>query len=594
MDNKLALHSNESNMNISAPSFQSQASSIHYVSGIDLHEIENEFNKRLSFLPEWLLTILDCLLVSFLLLTPAVVVYLVSEEVNPDGHFIEKYSLFKDTFNLPLNAVMEYIRWAIFIAVVYCVYTVSAYVSSHVTHIVEFFSKVFHIEMTAQSHQRLSYIQACNNRLAWMFTAFIAFIFGEIFVYQSFAHVGPHCTYFYLVASFLALFAASCIFFVKTLVIKFIEGSFRGSRFGERIMASNFRMSIVNELEHVVKIQQSGAAKVYSALRKKVSPRKEALFAGNLLIRSKIAIDDKVARKEGKKIFKALSGSNEFITESSISEYFEEEDCIAIFNLFANAERVLKGKTVKTCDEKGFVDKIVEIYSDRRNLDESLLSHSEILKQVDSITGFFAFIGSLMVFLAVFDVDLKKIILTISAAFLGFAFFVNTDELTKGFYNSFLLVFVVHPYDIGDTVVLGGEEKSVSEIRIMSTTFKKGDGTVQYVANSNLVQSTVDNVRRSGNITQTCTITTSPKTTFAQTSNCLASLKENLASNSKCFVGVVISSFGIKDGKLQLVFSVTHDGSVQDEEINRKRWELFAAQLKLFLQEQNVSFEMVQ
>jgi small-conductance mechanosensitive channel len=55
-----------------------------------------------------------------------------------------------------------------------------------------------------------------------------------------------------------------------------------------------------------------------------------------------------------------------------------------------------------------------------------------------------------------------------------------------------------HPYDVGDRVFVGTENWTVVEIDLLTTTFKKWDGTTLYAHNTVIAPQYICNLRRSG------------------------------------------------------------------------------------------------
>ena len=82
--------------------------------------------------------------------------------------------------------------------------------------------------------------------------------------------------------------------------------------------------------------------------------------------------------------------------------------------------------------------------------------------------------------------------------------------LSDNVMESIAFLFIIHPFDIGDRVLirLGGEVENliVAELNIFSTTFFKFDGTSYFVPNSVLVNSPICNIRRSGAIMESHSI----------------------------------------------------------------------------------------
>ncbi|OQS53538.1 hypothetical protein EHP00_2674 [Ecytonucleospora hepatopenaei] len=100
--------------------------------------------------------------------------------------------------------------------------------------------------------------------------------------------------------------------------------------------------------------------------------------------------------------------------------------------------------------------------------------------------------------------------------------------LRENLIQPIMFLFVTHPYDVGDRVLitLGGklENLVVSELNVFSTHFYRWDGTCFFVPNSILSQTAICNIRRSGPLMEYHHIQISSKTDVRK----LYDLKRNL------------------------------------------------------------------
>ena len=560
------------------------------VSGIDLHVIERELERKFATVPAWIMLILECIIVGSLMVLPSLVVYTFAPEKNSMGNSLKHYSLFADTFNLTLNMRMEFMRWSIFIAIIYVVYTVTMFFAERVGIYIVKLSKVMHHEINAEDQVRLSYVSASADELALMFTTFVGYILGEVMIYRVLEHYGSPNSYFYIVSTFLAVFVASLFFFVKEVFIKSLEGNFRSKRFGVRIRVNNYWMSVMHQLRKVAMVSNNGQ-KVYKSIGSKVSPQEESLGCGLGLLEVSVPETRKEAKELATGIFASISKKG-LISNMEMKAFFVDADYNDVYNVFGINK---KDEREESVDKETFVRKVADMYEDRRNLEESLNSHGMIIKRIEAVANFIVGILSLIAIFSVYDIDLKKIILTIGTAFV--AFLVLFKSTVTELYKAFIFLFIIHPLDVGDRVRIEGKELIVLGIDFLSSRFRKVDGSIEYRDNSKLAGQSIDNITRSGNMSETIKVHAAPSTTAEQVIKAREGMEEYVKANPLDFSKVSYASVDVKDVdgvmKLEMVISLVHTGNFHDITKKNKRRFDFVLEIKRVMEAASIKFEVV-
>jgi small-conductance mechanosensitive channel len=80
--------------------------------------------------------------------------------------------------------------------------------------------------------------------------------------------------------------------------------------------------------------------------------------------------------------------------------------------------------------------------------------------------------------------------------------------------TSIIFLFVKHPFDVGDRVVLKGDTYTVKEIRLLSTIFLDSDSGLVQAPNNQLNTLFIQNIRRSPQMSETFTFDVGYSTTF--------------------------------------------------------------------------------
>lgn len=147
--------------------------------------------------------------------------------------------------------------------------------------------------------------------------------------------------------------------------------------------------------------------------------------------------------------------------------------------------------------EEEMEEAIVNIYIARDNLCRGLKSNGRIVKKLDYLfLAICFFIGALIVS-PVFDVGAAHLIGYFGICSTGFGFLFNSTA--KSCFESILFVFIQHPFDVGDRVVIDDESFVIDDIEIFTTKMIRWDGVTVYIANSTLCSKVIQNIRRSEN-----------------------------------------------------------------------------------------------
>ncbi|CAO3610461.1 unnamed protein product [Cunninghamella echinulata] len=184
------------------------------------------------------------------------------------------------------------------------------------------------------------------------------------------------------------------------------------------------------------------------------------------------------------------SGSVKMLTPNHFRPFFkteeEAEEAFLIFDRDGNGD----------ISRREFRDTVVEIYDERRLLCEGLHDTSQALGKVDIfLFVVFLLIDLFVSLLVIFHVNLYQTLLPVSTFIMGLSFmFADT---AKVFFQSILYLFLTHPYDVGDKVVINNVTMFVNYIGILGTIFDSTNGVKVYVPTTELFKANIINIRRS-------------------------------------------------------------------------------------------------
>lgn len=153
-----------------------------------------------------------------------------------------------------------------------------------------------------------------------------------------------------------------------------------------------------------------------------------------------------------------------------------------------------------TITKSEFRAAIVRIFREQRNLTQSVANTGSALSILDTMSLWIVGAGLFLLALALIGVKVQSILAVMASVILGLNFIVF-DGANKTF-GALLFLFLMHPYDVGDRVVIGrdlsNEEEilTVIEINIQNTIFKKWNGLIVHTPNHVLAGSPITNLSR--------------------------------------------------------------------------------------------------
>ncbi|KAJ2848130.1 hypothetical protein IWW36_003482 [Coemansia brasiliensis] len=234
----------------------------------------------------------------------------------------------------------------------------------------------------------------------------------------------------------------------------------------------------------------------FSSNRPKHGKKPSKSFASRLWNIRDMAMDggidmnsNQYASRLARKLFMALHGDRDYLIVDDFLPYFEkEEDAIKAFEFF---DRDNNGDISK----REMRDRVILIYKERRQLLAALGDMSQVVGKLDMLLTVFALIVVIIIALMVFGLDALKSLATLGTLILGWSFVFGGSM--KNLLECVIFLFQVHPYDVGDMVVIATETMTVHKLRLLSTIFFKSDGTYAIYPNAQLATMKIENLQRS-------------------------------------------------------------------------------------------------
>lgn len=279
---------------------------------------------------------------------------------------------------------------------------------------------------------------------------------------------------------------------IEKYIVAMFQESFHRIALAPRIVSCNAKFNVLTRLyraRHPTRTTLSTAT--LSSLHAGGRNGKEADEVAPTRLAEDKGIDLSSAQRAhavARSIFKTLCPANrDYLTSADFRPYFalgEHDEAFRVFDV--NRKGMLSRNDFRVAVES--------IYEERFRTASALIANSNIVKKLDwTLLVVFSLFGGLLA-LCIYNSGTFSWVSSLGAFLLGFSFLFQTT-VTRIF-DTFLFVFVEHPYDVSDNVIVDNERLVVREIEVFTTIFKRHDGVTVYSPNSALKSKTIYNRQR--------------------------------------------------------------------------------------------------
>ena len=270
-------------------------------------------------------------------------------------------------------------------------------------------------------------------------------------------------------------------------LIKIIKGFFSPSTIisgGQQAIgtAANFVQIQVEDSAATVPVALS-SSQSYGKFSKKLKKHMK-LYGYSQFSQNKSGLKDTESRILARDLFHFLCplGKNNLNIE-------DLSTCFASARSAQDAYEIFDQDQDGTITKKEFRNTIVAIYADLRDLTKSIRTAGHALQKLDLILKLVFVSGLALIVLTLFSINITNILTLSLSIVIGLNFIIG--DLAKHFLSSLILLFVNHPFDIGDTIVVGLFEEgcylkdilTVKQMNLMNTVFTRWNGQETYVPN---------------------------------------------------------------------------------------------------------------
>ena len=202
-------------------------------------------------------------------------------------------------------------------------------------------------------------------------------------------------------------------------------------------------------------------------------------------------------------------------------------------------------------DRDMMIDKVIDIYENRKNMQLTLGGSKTVLATLERMMLIALYLVLTFIILAIFKQNVLEMWLTLSSFILAFAFMFG--NAIRECFEGVVFIFITHPYDVGDNILVNGNRFVVKNITILQTETVNWNGEVTYYRNQQFMSSTIVNMSRSKSRCESFDWLVDMETPDKCFDGLLSSLHNFTALNSadveECFLKVAPDAF---NGKIRI------------------------------------------
>ncbi|PRQ28022.1 putative mechanosensitive ion channel MscS, LSM domain-containing protein [Rosa chinensis] len=405
-----------------------------------------------------------------------------------------------------------------------------------------------------------------------------------------------------------SLLIGAFLWMLSTLLFKTLASKFMAVAYFDRIQESLFHQYVIETLsgpplvEEDAKIRRSLSTgfvslrsinNVEKKVTGKVNPaRKVSVETMDTLVGAVSTRDTEItseweAKAAAFKIFRNVAQhGNKYIEEEDLMRFMTRAEVGNVFPLFDGA---MENGKIKRKDLRSWM---VNVYRERNALACSMTDTKTVLKQFEKFFTSLVIVITIVVWLLLVGIASTNLVVFLSTQFLLAAFiFGNT---CKNVFEAIVFMFVTHPFDVGDRIVVDDVLLVVEEMNVLTTTFLKPNNEKVYYPNSVLCTKIISNYYRSPEMGDTVEFSII-LTPVEKIDMLRKRIKEYLESKPQHWrPGHSVVVIDIEDvNKLKMALNICHTMNFQEiGERNKRRTEL-VIELMRTLEDLNITYSLM-
>ena len=175
---------------------------------------------------------------------------------------------------------------------------------------------------------------------------------------------------------------------------------------------------------------------------------------------------------------------------------------------------------------------LIKLFLEKEALSKNLLDHGGAVEKLDHLCSFVVFAITLILTPLIIGLPVKELFATLGGlCSLSFVFGQSSAVL----FNSIIFIFITHPFDVGDRILVFSDTYFVHEIGIYYTVLQTIDSLLVYVPNYLLIEQHIVNIKRSKNMAEWIDIVVDYNTSTAKMALLASRVRSIIENENKYF-----------------------------------------------------------
>ena len=368
-----------------------------------------------------------------------------------------------------------------------------------------------------------------------------------------------------------AVLLLSVMLLIEKILLQRLARNYHEEYYEERLEANSFAMGVLRRLRKTFPL--SAQSEISSTMAEAIgSTRDPVLRELQTLHTAKVALSIFRGMQQQGREYLILRDMERTLRDPLVAKQF-----------FALLDRDDNGDLT----QREMLDGVRAIYEEYELLQEALVDTDDLLGRVDVLGLFLVLFLTLVLCLPIFDISIAGSLISVIATVVAIDF-IFSDSI-ESIYDTLLFVFVSHPFDVGDAVLLGGTQQRliVKSIGWWNSSFYGNNNQLVYLSNSHLSKTTIANLRRSGAQGEDCKVAISLDTTRQQILQLERSINDFIMKNPRDYEGtVIINIVDLTNSEcMHIQMGIPYKSNLQDDDLRSKRHLRFMQNLRIVLLE---------
>ncbi|OWZ32002.1 serine/threonine protein kinase [Cryptococcus neoformans var. grubii Br795] len=409
------------------------------------------------------------------------------------------------------------------------------------------------------------------------------------------------------------LFLCSIVYCVEKLLIQLIALQFHRDSYEDRLQEQKFSLKALtylytnshdipgrsDTLTDAMSIKTKGSQMPKVALRKALKGLKEAAQT------TTTALGNVASEMAGQSVLQTNSPANKVtmaLTSANKSKALARRlfysfrapgaahlDIQDVVQYFPNLETAQAAFAIFDKDGNGDATRdeiesaVLGIHRERLALEASMRDLDGAVRRLDDIFMVIVIAIAVLILASMITNKITTFVTSAGTFILGLSWLIGTTM--QEVLGACIFLFVKHPFDVGDRVDIDGVQYTVAKMQLLSSSFKRVDGKYVWIGHNVLTTKIIENIRRSGAISEEFAFEVAFDTSFealqALRSRMIAFLKENSRDFLPVF-DVTVDDMPAQ-GKLVLKADIRYKSNWQQVSLKIQRRNKWICALKMAL-----------